>query len=550
MRKILILFILLLSSGALIGCDFFEDDVVSYDDCENINLAVIWNGISGVYPKNGTDNPVAAKVRQETKINVNFTFYDGFENDNLMRIFAVGKNMPDVIMAPYWGGGDACSATIRQAVEDGLLIPVDEYLEEYAPNLKESWTVGVSENFQQLELSDPVFEGKKYIIPMQTPAAGEENLTNWGYTVYCRDDILKALNVDPNSIHSSNDLYELAKKIKAGDFRDINGNKIIVASTFANGWSYDCYVNSFRSRKNMTNIIQKEDGTLDWICNSTDLEEEIKFMNKMINEGLFDKTAFTHNENTVVQKMITGGVAMTATIYSKLDQTLSNTLYVEHPEMQYVPLGPIYDANGEACMPDGYREASGEYGFPVLLVTKDCKDPSLVMKYLNYINSEEGKLLGNLGIEGEDWEYDSEGNIVRTELWKTEFAKNPNYAIERGTKYLYIGMSQVPYHKINQVDYADDEIYQKVVSMYPVRTISGTFANSWDDEYAQIEYLRNILSAMSYQTTIESAYCAKSEQEALDILYRYRNNLNSGGYMSGYLKWLAEKVKTKENVIF
>ena len=550
MRKIMILFMLLLSSSALIGCDFFEDDVVSYEDCENIELAVIWNGISGVYPKNGTDNPVAAKVRQETKINVNFTFYDGFENDNLMRIFAVGKNMPDVIMAPYWGGGDACSATIRQAVEDGLLIPVDEYLEEYAPNLKDSWTVGVSENFQQLELTDPVFEGKKYIIPMQTPAAGEENLTNWGYTVYCRDDILKALNVDPNSIHSSYDLYELAKKIQAGNFKDINGNKIIVASTFANGWSYDCYVNSFRSRKNMTNIIQKEDGTLDWICNSTDLEEEIKFMNKMINEGLFDKTAFTHNENTVVQKMITGGVAMTATIYSKLDQTLSNTLYVEHPEMQYVPLGPIYDANGEACMPDGYREASGEYGFPVLLVTKDCKDPSLVMKYLNYINSEEGKLLGNLGIEGEDWEYDSEGNIVRTELWKTEFAKNPNYAIERGTKYLYIGMSQVPYYKINQVDYADDEIYQKVVSMYPVKTISGTFANSWDDEYGQIEYLRNILSAMSYQTTIESAYCAKSEQEALNILYRYRNNLNSGGYMSGYLKWLGERVKTEENVIF
>ena len=549
MKKNIFLISLILS-GALFGCDFFEDDIVTYEDCENINLAVIWNGISGIYPSTGTDNPVAAKVRQDTKINVNFTFYDGFENDNLMRIFAVGKNMPDVIMAPYWGGGDACSATIRQAVEDGLLIPVDQYLEQYAPNLLNSWEIGVSENFQSLELTDPVFEGKKYFIPMQTPAAGVENLTNWGYTVYCRDDILKSLNVDPNSIHTSNDIYELAKKIQNGNFRDINGNKIIVASTFANGWSYECYVNSFRSRKNMTNIIQNSDGTLDWICNSTNLEEEIKFMNKMINEGLFDKTAFSHNENTVIQKMITGGVGMTATIYSKIKQTLSNTLYLDHPEMTYVPLGPIYDANGEPCMPNGYREASGEYGFPVLLVTKDCKDPTLVMKYLNYINSPEGKLLGNLGIEGEDWEYDSNNNIVRTDLWKAEFSKNPNYAIERGTKYLYIGMSQVPYHLINQVDYADDEIYQKVTNMYPVKTVTGTFANTWDEEYSKIEYFRNILSAMSYQTTIESAYCAKTQEDAMDILYRYRNNLKSGGYLEEYLSWLSQKVSTEQNVIF
>lgn len=549
MRKFYLLTLVLILF-VMAGCDFFEDEVVSYEDCTNVELAVIWNGLSGIYPSTGTDNPVAQEVRNKTKVNVNFTFYNGFENDNLMRLFAVGKNMPDVIMAPYWGGGDACSATIRQAVEDGLLIPVDEYLEEYAPNLKDSWSVGVSENFQKLELTDPVFEGKKYIIPMQTPAAGQENLTNWGYTVYCRDDILKALNVDPNKINSSNDIYELAKKVKAGNFKDINGNDVIVCSTFANGWSYECYLNSFRSRKNLTNVIQKEDGSLDWICNTTDLEEEIKFMNKMINEGLFDKTAFSHNENTVTQKMITGGVAMTATIYSKIEQTLSNTLYVEHPEMTYVPLGPIYDANGEACMPDGYREESGEYGFPVLLVTKDCKDPVAVMKYLNYINSEEGKLLGNLGIQGEDWEYDADGNMVRTELWKSEIAKNPNYAIERGTKYLYIGMSQVPNYLINQVDYSDDPIYQKVMSMYPIKTVKGTYVNAWDDEYSKIDYFRNILSAMSYQTTIESAYCAKTEEEALAILEKYRKNLNNGGYLKGYLEWLTEKIKTVEDVIY
>lgn len=549
MKKGTLILAFILVLFTMSSCDFFEDDPVGYDDCTNVDLAVIWNGLSSIYPSTGTDNPVATKIRQDTKINVNFNFYDGNENDNLMRIFAIGKNMPDVIMAPYWGGGDACSATIRQAVEDGLLIPVDEYLDEYAPNIKDSWTIGVSQNFQDLELTDEVFDGKKYIIPMQTPASTED-LTNWGYTVYCRNDILKALNVDPNSIHTSNDIYELAKKVKAGNFKDINGNDIIICSTFANGWSYECYLNSFRSRKNFTNVVQKADGSLDWICNTEALEEEIKFMNKMINEGLFDKTAFSHNQNTVTQKMITGGVAMTATIYESLVKMCQNTLYVEHPEMEYVPLGPIYDANGEAVMPDGYREAGGEYGFPVLLVTKDCDDPISVMKYLNYINSDEGKLLTHLGIEGEDWNYDSEGKIVRTELWKTEIAKDPSYSIERGTDYLYIGVSQVPNKLISDVKYGDDEVYHKVMAMYPVLTATGTYASAWDQEYKDIEYFRNILSAMSYQTTIESAYCAANEEAALEILYKYRSNLNKNGYLEGYLTWLEEKIGDNTQVIY
>ncbi|MDD5293466.1 MAG: extracellular solute-binding protein, partial [Candidatus Izemoplasmatales bacterium] len=423
----------------LFSCSAFGTTTDLYQgEAETIQMAVIWNGLSSIYPSSKTNNPVAEVVRQNTGVNMNFTFYDGYENDNLTRIFAIGKNMPDVIMAPYWGGGDANSATIRQAVADGLLIPVDEYLDDIAINLQDSWTVGVSENFQQLEWTAEEFGGLKYVIPMQTPAS-EADITNWGYTVFARKDIIEDLGVDPDKINTSDDLYELAKRIKAGNYKDINGNNIIVASTFANGWSYECYINSFRSRNRFTNVIQNDDGSLDWISSSELLEEEIRFMHKMISEGLFDKTAFSHNQSTVIQKHITGSVAMTATIYGSLKQMLKNTLYVDHPEMEYIPLGPIYDADGVAAMPDGYREESGEYGFPVLMITKDCKNPEAVMRYLNYINSEEGKLLSYLGIEGEDWEYNDDQEIVRTSLWRDSILANPNYGVERGTEYHYIG---------------------------------------------------------------------------------------------------------------
>ncbi|MDY0242997.1 MAG: extracellular solute-binding protein [Rhodospirillaceae bacterium] len=545
--RILVLAFLLLFS---LSCNSFRTTTTTYEgEVETINMAVIWNGLSSVYPASGTDNPVAAVVREKTGVNMNFTFYDGYENDNLTRIFAIGRNMPEVIMAPYWGGGDANSSTIRQAVEDGLLIPVDEYLDTVAPNLKDSWTVGVSENFQELEWTAEEFDGKKYLIPMQTPAS-EEDITNWGYTVYARKDILEDLEVDPDTIHTSNDLYELAKRIKAGNYKDINGNNIIVASTFANGWSYECYLNSFRTRNRFTNLNKNTDGSLDWISSSDMLEEEIRFMHKMISEGLFDKTAFSHNQSTVIQKHITGSVAMTATIYGSLKQMLKNTLYVDHPEMQYIPMGPIYDANGVAAMPDGYREKSGEYGFPVLMITRDCENPEAVMRYLNYINSEEGKILSYLGIEGEDWEYNDENKMVRTNEWNEAVAINPNYGVERGTEYHYIGISQVPNRLINEVKNDGDEIYQKVIDMYPVHTVEGTYASAWDDEFGEIQYLRNILEAMGYQTTIESAYCANTVEQALAILENYRQNLTRNGYLERYLIWLEDKIGDRTDILY
>ncbi|MDD3957386.1 MAG: extracellular solute-binding protein [Candidatus Izemoplasmatales bacterium] len=534
----------------LFSCSAFGTTTDLYQgEAETIQMAVIWNGLSSIYPSSKTNNPVAEVVRQNTGVNMNFTFYDGYENDNLTRIFAIGKNMPDVIMAPYWGGGDANSATIRQAVADGLLIPVDEYLDDIAINLQDSWTVGVSENFQQLEWTAEEFGGLKYVIPMQTPAS-EADITNWGYTVFARKDIIEDLGVDPDKINTSDDLYELAKRIKAGNYKDINGNNIIVASTFANGWSYECYINSFRSRNRFTNVIQNDDGSLDWISSSELLEEEIRFMHKMISEGLFDKTAFSHNQSTVIQKHITGSVAMTATIYGSLKQMLKNTLYVDHPEMEYIPLGPIYDADGVAAMPDGYREESGEYGFPVLMITKDCKNPEAVMRYLNYINSEEGKLLSYLGIEGEDWEYNDDQEIVRTSLWRDSILANPNYGVERGTEYHYIGISQVPNRLISDVRNEDDEIYQKLLQMYPVQTVSGTYASSWDTEFPEIQYLRNILEAMGYKTTIESAYSANTIEQALTILNNYRNNLRRNGYLERYLEWLENKIKNEGDIIF
>lgn len=101
----------------------------------------------------------------KTGVKIDIKWVNGTENEQLVRIFSTGRNMPDVIMSPYWGGGDSCSDTIRKAAKDGLLLPLDDLIADYAPNLTGAFTEGVAKNFVQNELSQPEFDGKNIYFP-------------------------------------------------------------------------------------------------------------------------------------------------------------------------------------------------------------------------------------------------------------------------------------------------------------------------------------------------------------------------------------------------
>ncbi len=543
----ILLCLILITSACLCMAACVESDP---EGVTTIKMSVVWNGLSYMDP-DSDDNRIAGIMQEKTGVKLDVKWVNGTENEQLVRIFSTGRNMPDVIMAPYWGGGDACSDTIRKAARDGLIVPLDEMIAEYAPNLEGAYTTGVATSFIENELSAEEFGGKKYIIPMHTPKNTDE-YQNWGYTVYCRKDILEALDVDPSSITSSEAVYELAKKIKAGNFTDINGNSIIPASCWANGYGAECYMNSYRTH-NITNVVDKGDH-YEWSAMQDNVEEEVLFMQKMISEGLFDKTAFSHNETTALSKHVTGGVGLTATQYPYIKKNLENTLYATNPEMEYVPLGPILDANGNAYMPNTVYEEGGYYGFAVLMVSKDCSEEKLValMKYLDYINSEEGMLLAYLGEEGVDYYVTDDGEYRMTDEFFANEALDPDYAYNQGIdSYFTFGCSGVPFNTFERARAETEDLtYKTVKEMYPVVEKSGRRASSWDDDFEDIDYLHGILETIDYSLTIQSAYCASTSTEALKKLNDYRSAIRSKGYLDAYLGWLYAKISASNDILF
>jgi putative aldouronate transport system substrate-binding protein len=555
--------ILSLVMTLLVGCtpkqtteDATDDSNLNSEDGGKeevtLNLLVAWQGLSFLKPSDEVNNAVANVIREKTGVTIKAEWINTSEVEKLNAIFSVGTDMPDMIMAPFWGGADANTVAIKKAAKDGLLLSYDDLLAQYpSSNVEAAYQSGISQSYLNSDIMDKnVGDGKKYVLPMHTPATVNDT-THWGYTVFARADILKELNVEPSSITSSEDLYELAKKIKEGNFTDVMGNPIIPASCWQNGWSYDCYLNSFRARS-FSSFRMDDNDQLYWGVFSEDVDKEVLFMRKMLSEGLFDVEAFRHDDNTAKQKHIVGGVGLTSAHYPHIKANLGDTLYAEHPEMEYIPLGPILDANGTPNMPET-RRLDGQTGSAVMLITKDCKNTEAAMMYLDYINSEEGKNLAYLGIEGVHYTM-QDGKPKMTQEYFDKAEADPNYAINEGIGGIAtFGVSRLPNTMFEEAkrpeNEAVDETYEIVKQMYPLQAESGYPIGTFNNEYPKMEELQNFFDTNDYRMIMEQAYFAKSDEEALDLLNTYRNNLTKAG-IDEYVAFMNEKYKSQPNILY
>lgn len=537
-----------------------------------IRVLVNWPGLSFQKPPSD-DNPMANKIFEETGVRVKFEFSESDTVQKLTSVFAMASNMPDLIVTPYYGNGINTGYILKNAAISGLLVPFSDYYATYE-NLEPASYTGVEQRLYEDEIKDPDFKGKIYFMPFHTASSPEQE-QNYGYGVYARRDILQTLNVDPYSIHTSEQLYDLAKRIKEYGFKDINGNAVIPMSCWQNGWSYEPFVNSFRINQ-LTSIYDNGDGTVEWMGRKNFAYEEAVFMKKCIDEDLFDQEALNQSTDTALQKHVNGSVALTGATFGHINVNLEDTLYKTNPEMKYVPIGPIYDAMGNARMPQTYtQEGTIEPAIVVMPNNGKKSKTEAVLKYLNYINSEDGRNLVTFGVEGEDWYRAEDGKIRMTETFIVNSLINDKYEASRGIGMAYsFGCYGIPYNDNENVtaytDYIDiEELSQKypdypeikqklaymaenrayslkIKEMYPVINVKGYNINSWDEDFEEYDMLFNILSTNDYSAMIFNCYFESSTAAIKIKLSNYNKAINQNGIMDKYLDYLEKILAEKK----
>ncbi|MBQ8555223.1 MAG: extracellular solute-binding protein [Clostridia bacterium] len=300
------------------------------------------------------------------------------------RMFAEGGELPDALFK--------ASLTPQETMRyyaQGKLIDLKPYLEQYAPNL---WAK-LQENPQWLEaitLPDGAIAALPGIDELQFTNAMWINKT-W---------------LDKLGLTVPTTAEELTGVLRAFRDNDCNQNGNAgdeVPLTFSSLWDLRFLYHAFGVNANDYYITLEEDGAVREILTSDENRAFLTWMNQLYEEGLLDESGFTGlrslNETTDSDATIIYGM-----MFSSTPAELVPTSAME----QYVLMDPlVYDGK------QVYRDLTGDVIRGTFAITSACEQPEALVQWVDYLYTEEGFILSEAGMAGEEFEWNDDG----TWLW-------------------------------------------------------------------------------------------------------------------------------------
>lgn len=327
----------------------------------------------------------------EEKTNVHFTFdtpaSDAFEERKMLALNS--GDYPDV----FFGGNFSREQIIKYGSDEGILIPLEQLIEENCPNI-----LAMFEAYPDVKKSITAPDGHIYALPNISMGV------NWTDTFWYNYEWLKALNITEDQLPTTVDgLYELLKRFATedpngnGEADEIPLSLFDQAGTFGSLDQFNSLLlPAFGVLRN--DIYVDKDGKVQYGLLQENFAHFIEFANKLWTEKLIDQDSFAQDyasTNAKCKANLVGlaGQAIPQNLYDCADSDVA---------VNY-PVAP--------AMSSAYQEtpvvASSFTGITqgTFAITTKCADPVLMMKWVDYLFSEEGSLMIHYGPEGTLWEY-------------------------------------------------------------------------------------------------------------------------------------------------
>ena len=333
---------------------------------------------------------------------------DAGEKVNL--VLAAGKDLPDIIV------GTNLSAEQQFLYgSQGILRPLNKLVETHAPNINKIWTSVDPYVKQQLTAPD----GNVYGMSIR-PLAYHSTLSQKMW--------INAKWLDNLGLKMPATLDDFHNVLRAFKTRDANANadpndeipysgshkfwRGSVGAFVMNAFIYDDGFGEVTA-----NRLILEKGKIGPAYTRPEWREGLRFLNRLVNEGLLDTQAFVMNE-TDARALNNGGKDAPARVGAAQGGT---------PWVILVPAGDLhreYEALAPLKGPKGLQttalypknQRGSRFG-----ITKDAKSPVIAIKWVDLGFTETGRNTAQFGEEGVNWRRGQSGEISYTgepALWK------------------------------------------------------------------------------------------------------------------------------------
>jgi len=331
-------------------------------------------------------------VEDALNINLEFvTFSDGNEaNNQLTLMCAGGEKLPDVLV----GFSNLGKRMMAQFGEDGFFIDLTDLLKDHAPTFNAQMEkLSEEEQARIWNNMKSAVDGKVYGLPTYSAPTISDYMQNM---MYINQDWLDAVGKkNPTTV---DELYDVLVAFRD---EDPNGNgKADEIPMFRSGiWNYVINAFVYYDAEHPLNVT---DGKV-WSPVVTDeFRQAMIFLNKMYEEELITDQSFSSNSTDM--KALISGEDETATVGIWYGQPLADVNSYMQTLDQYEVMNPLADKTGKG----GYVVVRPNDLLISGFITKDCKDPELAMKFMDFLYEDESVTRRRHGEKDVHWEYTEE----------------------------------------------------------------------------------------------------------------------------------------------
>jgi putative aldouronate transport system substrate-binding protein len=339
------------------------------------------------------DSPFAKGLMKNTGVDIEFLQPpQGQENEQFSLIIA-DEDLPDIIeynwVSQYSGGPE-------KAIKDGVIIPLNDVIDQYCPNLKKY----LEEN-PDIDRMIKTDEGKYYAFPF---IRGDEGLLNT-IGLMLRGDWLKELNMEvPETIEEWETVLTAFKEKKGASapftFEYTNG-QYLSANPIA--YAFDTSYSFYLGSDEKVHFGAIEEGYKNYL----------QLMHDWYQKGLLDVDIATMKNDQVAAKVTNGDAGASMGQAGSRMGTWISAARKTNPDFSLVA----------APQPTTKKGTKAEFGHVEVpysgrasaAITSSCKDVERAARLLDYAFSEEGHMYYNFGTEGETYTM-VDGNPVYTDL--------------------------------------------------------------------------------------------------------------------------------------
>lgn len=375
---------------------------------EPITITIASSSLGNMFPESDEANWFRQILFEKTNVWVDLVLIDDYYT--ALNVQLTGGQAPDFFPVDY--------DHMKEYADQGLIQPINQYKESFAPMLE--WLGEEYDNFVLY------VEDEMYAFPR---AEANSDL----YELYfIRQDVLDHYGMEmPKTIDEFFDFCQ--KSVKD----DVTGLQTmgIGAKKFA---GYNMIAGTYGVM--LGNYVIIKDGEVTNTLLDPNMKDALTAVKKFQDAGLVSPNIW--DKGTAVVEMRKGQtVAGSAPWSNLLKQSYIDVLHAVNPDAEWGFI-PAFESNVEgvesyAAFYD-YNSNSGNK-FVVNADTSEEKINAFI-KVLNYIATDEGKMLTWLGVQGTHWDYDANGNAVVLEgqAEAINYTSNYQFAGRNDDEYLAV----------------------------------------------------------------------------------------------------------------